>query len=421
VTRRELALLLPLLALYLAMSVAFPPHPDDEASYISLAERLTHGAYVTGDDEALLDAAPGSPDLWFGPGLPGAIAPLVALDAPPALLRLTGPLVLFGAVVLYYILARDTWGRRRGLASAYALGCYPLFWPLLPNLHSEPLAVLFVAAGMLGISRVLRSRRPVDFVLAAGALAGLALTRVAYGWVLTVALVVFGVWWVVTRSSVALRTVAVLSLALVLCLPWLAYTYEKTHLVFHWGNSGSLSLYWMSSPYAGDRGDWRQADDVFTDPALARHAPFFSSLRGLPLAEQVGRIQEQALDNIQAHPGRYAENVAANLARMFVNAPYSDSEWRPNDLFYAVSNAVLLAAVAFSLVVLVPRRRALPPEAGPFLVLALAAFGLHALLAAYPRMLTPIVPFCAWFATLAYAERATAPHVRSTEYTAAEG
>ena len=60
VTRRELALLIPLLALYVAAWAFFPERPDDEASYVVLAERLTEGFFVTGDDDAILNADPGA-------------------------------------------------------------------------------------------------------------------------------------------------------------------------------------------------------------------------------------------------------------------------------------------------------------------------------------------------------------------------
>ena len=53
-----------------------------------------------GDDDALLDADPSSPDLWFGPGLPLALTPLAALDAPIEVFRLSGPVFLFGAMLL---------------------------------------------------------------------------------------------------------------------------------------------------------------------------------------------------------------------------------------------------------------------------------------------------------------------------------
>jgi 4-amino-4-deoxy-L-arabinose transferase-like glycosyltransferase len=404
VTRRELLLLVPLLALYLAAWAAFPARPDDEAAYVELAERITDGSYVTGDDGALLDAGPESPDLWFGPGLPGLLAPLAAVDAPLWMLRLTGPLLLFGAVLLFYMLARETWGPRIALLAAYALGLYLPFLGLLSNLHSEVLAVFLVCASMLCLSRYVRAGGVGWLVLSALALAGLALTRVAYGWVLTVALAVLLVAWLVGRSRSAGRAAAALGVALALCLPWLAYTYAKSDRLLVWGNSGSLSLYWMASPHEGDLGDWHQAHLVFTDPARAPHRAFFESLRGLTLAEQNAEIEREALRNIAGHPAKYAENVLANVSRMLFNSPYSRTEQQANDLFYAFPNALLLGAVVLSLAILLPRRRTLPPEIGPFAVLGVVAFGLHVLVASYPRMLAPIVPIVVWLATLALVE-----------------
>lgn len=402
-TKRELARLVPLLALYVVLLAVLPGHPDDEASYRILAERLAQGAYVGAGDDALLDQDPAAPDLWFGPGLPLALAPLAGLDVPIEVMRLSGPLFLFAAMVIFYVLLRERWGARRALAVTYAVGLYPPFWPLLTNLHSEVLAVLFVTVAMLGISRSLRFRKHGSFLLAVAGLAGLALTRVAYGWVMTAALLVFLVRWLLGRYGAG-RMVGITAAALVVCSPWLAYTHAQTDRFPVWGNSGALSLYWMASPHDGDTGDWRQANDVFTDPGLAPHRPFFSSLRGLSLTDQNREIEREALRNIAEHPLSYLGNVGANAARMIANWPYSDSDWEPNDLLYAVSNLALLAVVAFSLVVLIPRRRALPIEAGPFAILAGLGLGLHVALSAYPRMLTPIIPIVGWFAALAIAE-----------------
>jgi 4-amino-4-deoxy-L-arabinose transferase-like glycosyltransferase len=404
VTRRELALLLPLLALYLAAWAFFPARPDDEASYVVLAERLTEGYYVTGDDDAILDADPASPDLWFGPGLPALLAPLVAVDAPLSVLRLTSVVVLFAAVLLFYVLARERWGPRIGVIGAYALGLYVPFLGLLSNLHSEVLAVLCVVVGMLGLARFVERGGLGWLVLGSVGLAGLALTRVAYGWVLSVALVLQRGWWRVRRARSSGRAAAVLALALALCIPWLAYTHAKTDRLFVWGNSGSLSLYWMASPHEGDLGDWHQAHLVFTDPALRPHREFFDGLRGLTLAEQNAEIEREARGNIVDHPGKYAENVAANVSRMLFNAPYSRTLQQTDDLFYALPNAILLGAFVLCLLVLVPRRRALPPETGVFALLGATAFALHALVSAYPRMLTPIVPLLVWLTVLALVE-----------------
>jgi 4-amino-4-deoxy-L-arabinose transferase-like glycosyltransferase len=412
VTRRELLLLVPLLALYVAAWAFFPDRPDDEASYVALAHRLADGWYVTGDDNALLDARPDSPDLWFGPGLPGVLAPLALVDAPVWAMRLTGPLLLFGGVLVFYALARATWGSRVGLVSVYALGLYLPFLGLVSNLHSEVLAVFFVCAAMLGLARYLRSGGLWWLALASAALAGLSLTRVAYGWVLTLVLVLFFLAWLLRRRRVDGRVAAAVGSALVLCLPWLAYTHAKTDRVLVWGNSGSLSLYWMASPYDGDHGDWHQAHLVFSEPALEPHRAFFASLRGRSLAEQNAEIEREAVRNIANHPDAYIGNVLANVSRMLVNAPYSRVDWQWNDLFYAVPNLLLLAVAVVTAVVLVPLRRALPPETAPFAVLGAVAFGLHALVASYPRMLAPIVPLVVWLATLAFVERGALTRVR---------
>ena len=143
---------------------------------------------------------------------------------------------------------------------------------------------------------------------------------------------------------------------------------------------------------------------MFSDPDLRPHRAFFETLRGLDLPEQNARIEREALRNIADHPASYAQNVAANVSRMLFNWPYSRTPFQTNDLFFVLSNLILLGAVVFSLIILVPRRRTLPPEAGVFALLAGTAFVLHALVSAYPRMLAPIVPLVVWLTVLAAVE-----------------
>ena len=59
----------------------------------------------------------------------------------------------------------------------------------------------------------------------AAALAGLALTRVAFGWVMTLLFAIWLVAWLVGRSDRSRRLALIHGLALALCVPWL-YTYS---------------------------------------------------------------------------------------------------------------------------------------------------------------------------------------------------
>ena len=163
----------------------------------------------------------------------------------------------------------------------------------------------------------------------------------------------------------------------------------------------------MSSPYPGDLGDWQQANAVLVDPDLAPHKPFFERLEGLPLARQNAELERAALNHIRDNPAKFAENVAANLSRMFFDVPYSYTEQRASALYFALPNALLLSAVVFAAVVAVRVRGALPPPTAPFLLFGATSLALHAVVAAYPRMLMPIVPVMVWFVVVVAAN-----HVR---------
>ena len=229
-------------------------------------------------------------------------------------------------------------------------------------------------------------------MVGAAGLAGLALTRVAYGWVLTVAVIALLAWWLVRRSPSARRSVAVVGLALVLCVPWLAYTHSKTDRLFVWGNSGSLSLYWMTSPHDGDLGDWHQAHRRLHRSRPPAPPEFFESLRGLGLAEQNAEIEREALRNIGDHPrrvrGERRRERLADALQLPLQPHAAETQRR---LLRGAERDRGRRGRVFCAFVLLPRRRALPPESGAFALLAGTAFALHVLVSAYPSMLAPIV------------------------------
>ena len=404
-----MAMLSPIFAGYVLGSFLFVRRPSDERNYVELAQNLLDGHYAgLGWRPATpygTSADPMNPDLWFGPGLPAALAPLVAIDLPIEALRLMGAIFLFAALLVFHKLLRLHAGEGLALAGAYALGLYLPFLILLPTIHSEPLAILLVVSLMYLLSRYLAGGSHAYGLAAAGAAAGVAMTRVAYGWVLTAMVVSFGLWWLASRRQAVLRAVGVFALALALCLPWLAFTYSVTDRFFVWGNSGSLSLYWMSSPHPQDLGDWRGGayEIVVSDPDLAHHRPLFLELAPLDPAEQNRRLEQRAIENIRGSPLKFAENIAANVSRMLFGFPFSATSETLSTLFFLVPNTLLLWAVAACGILVVTRRAALPFEA---LVLgAFAAFGfaLHSVLAAFPRMVMPLVPIALWFVFVTFA------------------
>jgi hypothetical protein len=101
-------------------------------------------------------------------------------------IRLIGPALLLLSVLLFYRVLLHSVRPAAALAGALGLGLFAPVFRYLPFLHSEFLALAFVVAAMLSITQLLRTGSRLALGGTAAALAGLALTRVAYVWVVTV-------------------------------------------------------------------------------------------------------------------------------------------------------------------------------------------------------------------------------------------
>ncbi len=391
--------LLPLLALFVVYSLMTAPgRPSgDEVPIIGAAHRLLQGHY------AVLGTMDSTKFLWHGPGLPALIAPLVALGIPLDALRLTSPLLMFAAALMFYRLLSLRLSRRGALIGAYAMGLYAPAYYMLGTVAKEPLALLCLIAALDGTARFMNSGRRRYAVLAGLSLAALAMTRLEYGWVIPGALICGIVWWCGARlrrgpgrTVMARRWTAICAVGMLACLPWLAYTYAITHHVFYWGNSGGISLYWMSSPSPGQLGEWHASHTVYTDPTLAAYRPFFHYVSSLGPLQADLKLQHVALVQALGHPAKYLLNLVANVGRMFVGFPFSFTLSPAVIAGLALFNGTLIAGLIAAGISLRRARRSLPPEAGPFLLLFGLGLVVHLLPTAEPRMLVPLMPIPLW-------------------------
>jgi hypothetical protein len=396
------AQLLPLLAVYIAAMLFLPAREGwagDEPEYLNLAGNITNGFYRERSGDGPLDMClPGwqTPDLWYGPGFPAFLAPLVGLGLPVGAIRFVGPLLLFAAVLLFHRLLLASVRPGLALGGALAFGLFVPFYRYLPFLHSEFLALVLVLLAMIGTTHLVRSGNRAALVGTSLSLAALALTRVAFGWVVSVLFVIWLALWIARRTASSRRLALAHGLALLVCVPWLVHTFTVTDRPFNWGTSGSLSLYWMSSPFPGEHGDWHCASDVHTQSWLAPHRPFFVAHRGDSPEAQNRALEERALEQIRESPGAYAGNLLANASRIFLNVPYGNRSLDLRAVVFLVPGAALLASLALALPLLARRRGSLPAETTAFALLAAVSLAIHLPLAAYVRMLIPILPPLLW-------------------------
>lgn len=405
--------LLPVLAILLLFSFLLGPGRNptgDEAPLIAAAQRLLDGGYAVA---GTMDAPS---FLWHGPGLPAMIAPLVALGTPLAGLRLTSPILMFAAVLLFYRLLRLRLSRRGALIGAYALGLWAPGYYVLGTVSKDPLALLLSICALDGTARYLKWGRTHHALIAGLSLGALVMTRLEYGWVVSGALVAAGLWWLAARvrdgtgregARVPGRFALVCAVGMLVCVPWLVYTYSLTGHLFYWGNSGGISLYWMSSPSPGQLGEWHSARTVATDPALAGYRPFFDQLATLTPLQRDLRLDHVAIAQAVGHPAKYALNLLANLGRMFFGFPFSFTLSASTIAGAIAFNGALLAGLAAAVRRLWRARSSLPPETLPFALFAALGFTVHLLPSAEPRMLLPILPVFIWL--IAQGARGWAP------------
>ena len=379
--------LVPLLLLYvLVVFLIAPEHlRGDEEHYVRSASNLTNGFYSPQDDI----------NLWFGPGYPIVLVPFVLLKLPLLAARLLNALFLFAAMVYFYHGLRLYVGERSALCFSYALGIYLPFLRHIHLLLTETLVILLVCGFLFHFCRLHISDRHfwTDLAIGSFCLGYLALTKVFFGYVIVSGLLLFLVLYLWSRDSATTRTVVTFCLALVLCLPYLFYTYSLTGKFFYWGNSGGLSLYWMSSPYQTDLGDWHSPDSVANIPELAHnHGEFFREIEQLPSIERDDALVGQALRNIARNPVKYITNWMANVGRLLFNYPYSHTQQKLSTFFYLVPNAFLVVIAVLSVYPAYLGRKSVPYELWALGVFALISFGGSSLLSAYGRQLVPLVP-----------------------------
>ena len=218
----------------------------------------------------------------------------------------------------------------------------------------------------------------------------LILTKVMYAYVVTAALFVLLVLSLWRRDF--LRSAMICTGCLIVCLPYLSYTYSLTGKVFYWANSGGTALHCMSRPSANEWGDWFNTQEIFEEEHLSHHRAFYDTLKGKDFVQKDRLFKEKAIENIREHPANYAFNWVCNLGRMWFNYPFSYKYQRPNTLFYMVPNAFLLTMLVASLFPLFKSIRQLPTEILMVALLSILFIGISSLIYTCSRYLVTIVP-----------------------------
>jgi len=171
------------------------------------------------------------------------------------------------------------------------------------------------------------------YILLSGITMGyLVLTKIIFGYVLLFAFTVNVFLWLLNRPAVNYRkNLIILLIAFTTIMPYLIYTFYLTGKFFYLGSSGADSLYWMSSPYDGEYGDWQPYPETpqpfkyrvyySEDSIAAHHKKDIDEIYKLHGTERERAYTEIAINNIKSHPVKFLKNCLSNIGRMLFSYP----------------------------------------------------------------------------------------------------
>jgi Dolichyl-phosphate-mannose-protein mannosyltransferase len=390
-------LFLPFLLGYAVLSQVMSPHDQlvlDEGRYWGFAENLLNGHFHYKE---------GYQFLWSGPGYPLLLVPFVALGSPIFVLKLVNALLLYASVVYFFKLLKLYLSPVQSMLTALLFACYyPMYEVGLPYLMTEAWSMFLTVAAAYFMCKAFRFKdyRWFTLLLPGFLLGMLALTKVVFGYVLLVMIVLCLVVWLLRgRSRRMWQMSKIFLFAMAFCLPYLAYTYSLTGKAFYWGNAGGLQLYWMSTPYEHELGDWHVPSLEEDTILMHNHGAYFASIEQLSPQDKDAELKRKAIAQIKAHPKKFIYNWIANVSRTFFSYPLSFLEPSNGYLKYAVPNIFLIVFMVIMALPTLLYYKRYPLEILVLLVFALVYLLGISVMASYPRFLFMTVPiFMLWIA-----------------------
>lgn len=381
--------LLPLLFLYAFISyfVIDSELGGDQERYFMYAKNLVNGSY----------ALDGPLFLWNGPGYPLILSVFIYLGQSILLLKSLNVLFLFFGILFFHKTCRNYFTTKQAIFFSYLLGLYyPNILFSLRYLLSEGFSFFLACALLYFISQFLKNYTKKTAFLASLCLAFLILTKVVFAYVVfalmatAVALLIFK-----QHRKDSYKLLLIFALANVMTLPYLFYTYNLTGNFPYYSNSGGQCIYWLSTPFEDEQGEWVLADNTTfkNRPQYENHKAFLSSIDTLKPVEKDKSLKTQAIENIKNNPKKFLKNYISNVSRLFLDIPNSYTYQGFSFILIAIPNSFIFVFIVLSMLLTLFFIKKIP-----LFILITAFFTIiylfgSSLLCAYARMLFPILPF----------------------------
>lgn len=386
--------LLPFLFLYTLICILLSENKlvYDEIRYMMFAKNLLDGFYSRPYPDY---------SLWNGPGYPIFIVPFVFLKLPLLAIKLLNAVLLYFSLIISFRIFTLYASEKASFVFTILLGFYFLIYEQIPYIYTECLTwFLITLVSYLFLKNYQQKTLSWKLVVITSfSIAYLAMTKIIFGYVIEIMLFIslFALLLPPARHT-AKKSFLIFSFSFIFCLPWLFYTYHITHQPFYWGNSGSMSLYTMSSPYPDELGNWMTVPHL---SASSNHKAFMDSISRLGSLQQDNAYKKAAVENIEHFPKKYLFNWMNNVGRLLFSFPTSDAPQAITNYYTIIPNMLIVFFIIFSFILCILNYKSVPNEIIFLLIFILIYLFGSSLVSAYRRMFYITIPFWYFFVLFA--------------------
>lgn len=399
-TRNPFLIFLPFLILFIVVICLKFSIEDigDEGRFIFYANRLLIGEYSMPKPNIYLVS---------GPGYPLILAPLIALGFSKFFMVLFNAVFLYLSIVFIFKSLIQFVSFKLSLIFTLIWGCYYASYQNLALISYEVIS-LFLISLFIFLTVSLYSKttnRPKTYKIMSGLILGfLVLTKIIFGYVVLVMIAFIIIALIFSKKKKNFyNALWVLIISTLTFSPYLLYTYKLTNRILYFGTA-SDNLYWMTTPFEDEYGDWKghltlnpieynnyniPGSEEILKAHHGKNYEEIDSLQGLIKDDAFKRI---AIENIKANPVKFGKNILYNLSRLFFHHPFSYAIQKPKSILIFPINGMLLTFILLSIIPAIVNWKKIIFSIRFLLVLFLVYLGGSLVGGAEPRMLVPIVP-----------------------------
>lgn len=355
ISKNPFLLFLPFLFIYVAIALIIPTNGTlgDEGRYIEFSNNLLNGFYSVSGPAI---------NLPCGPGYPIILIPFVFLGLPLISITIMNGIFYYLSVVFLFKSIKLISSFNYALIFSLFWACFFNLYEYLPIIYTETFTSFLITMFVFSLLKSFKLPHLSNLYLyLSGFFLGyLALTKIVFGYVIAFLFLGYGIFWLIKQKHNInyKKSFLIIFIAFLVTSPYLIYTISLTGKVFYWGTNGGNNLYWMSTPYKGEYGNWIEFPFEYKKTRTVKgsnlirtnHEKVLNQVDHLDAVAKDDTLKEIAVKNIKSYPVKFLQNWFSNIGRILFNFPYSYKLEKPGTLLRLPLNGIIVVLSLFCLI-----------------------------------------------------------------------